>query len=403
MTEFIPGNRLTLLDSGREYFPALLAAIAAARHEIFLESYIFADDAVGQAVIAALIAAAARGVRVHVVVDGFGARHFAATFGARLSAAQVQYHVYRQEARHLRLRRHRLRRLHRKLVAIDARVAFVGGINIIDDENAPAGLRPRYDYAVRIEGPLLKPIRDAMRRLWEVISWASLKRRHRLTGLLPDRLALRRAGKQRAAFLLRDNLRHRNDIANAYLAAIAGAGQEILIANAYFLPGRRFRRALAEAAQRGVTVRILLQGQSDHPFLHYATQALYGALLRQGVRIFEYKKSFLHAKVAVIDRHWSTVGSSNIDPFSLLLAKEANVAIDDHAFSATLKASLEKAMAEGAVERTLADLGRLPLHSRLLRWLAYGLVRLLMGMAGYGPSQSEAQPSAATAGRAAGE
>lgn len=385
MPEFIDGNRITLLNSGREYFPSLLEQIDLARREIFLESYIFADDAVGNRVVAALIRAADRHVEVRVLVDGFGARDFPEIFGARLQAAGIKYLIYREEVARLRLRRHRLRRLHRKLVVIDGRVGFVGGINIIDDDNAPPALRPRYDYAVKVEGPLVPVIRRAVQKMWENVAWASFKRRYRLPvpDPCPDCPACH--GTQRAAFLQRDNIRHRNAIANAYLEAIHQSRREVLIANAYFLPGFRFRHALKAAVQRGVQVTILLQGQSDHPLLHYATQALYGALLGEGIRIFEYRRSFLHAKVAVVDDHWATVGSSNIDPFSLLLAKEGNVVVDDVAFATELRHSLENAMATGAVELTPQDLVRQPLYSRLLRWFCYGVVRLFVGAAGYGP------------------
>ncbi|MDR2189462.1 MAG: phospholipase D-like domain-containing protein, partial [Azonexus sp.] len=191
-------------------------------------------------------------------------------------------------------------------------------------------------------------------------------------------------GPQRAAFLIRDNLLHRNDIQNAYLEAIAGAKKDILIANAYFLPGVRFTRALQAAARRGVRVTVLLQGKTDHPLLRYATQALYQWLLNHGIRIFEYEKSFMHAKVAVIDDQWATVGSSNIDPFSLLLAKEANLAVRDPAFASQLRASVDRAMQDGARETRREDLIRQPWLSRLVRWVSYGLVRTLTGLTGYG-------------------
>lgn len=379
--EFVAGNRLTLLNSGHEFFPALLAAAAAAEQEIHLETYIFADDPVGQAVAAALAAAAGRGVTVRLLVDGFGARDLAPQLVAQMEAAGVQLLFFRREVTHWRMRRHRLRRLHRKLAVIDGRLAFVGGINIIDDNNAAPELRPRFDYAVRMEGPLVRQVHVAVRRMWEMVVWASFKRRFRgRKAPLPE---LAEAGEQRAAFLVRDNIRHRLDIAQGYLDAIRGARQEILIANAYFLPGLRFRRALRDAARRGVRVTLLLQGRSDHPLLHYATQALYGALLAQGIRIFEYRRSFLHAKVAVVDEDWATVGSSNIDPFSLLLAKEANVVVLDPGFAAGLKSSLQQALAAGAVELHLQELAHLSWHARLRRWLSYGLVRLLVGLSGY--------------------
>lgn len=379
---FLPGNRLTLLNSGVEYFPALIKAINEAQHDVHLETYIFEDDDTGRAVAEAMANAAQRGVTVRVLVDGFGAQKFAERLQPGLVAAGVQAMVYRPEVARLVLRRHRLRRLHRKLSHIDGKIAFVGGINVIDDTNTPHQIPPRYDYAVRIEGPLLHPIQQALQRLWEMVLWVTLNRRYRLTGPLPA--APIAQGAQTAAFLVRDNIRHRRDIEDAYLQAIAEAEEDILLANAYFLPGRRFRRALREAKKRGVRVTILLQGRIEYRLLHYATQALYGKMLRDGIRIFEYRNSFLHAKVAVIDRQWATVGSSNIDPFSLLLAREANVVVRDIHFAAELRASLYRAMHTGARELPPDSWKRLPWHSRLLRWGSYNLVRVLVGIAGYG-------------------
>lgn len=379
---FLPGNRLTLLNSGSEFFPALLTAINEARQEVHLESYIFEDDRTGHDVAGALMAAARRGVSVRVLVDGFGAAAFATTLMPALADAGVMALVYRPEYARFKLRRHRLRRLHRKLAAIDDEIAFVGGINIIDDLNNPDQSPGRYDYAVRVEGPVLLPIRQTMRRLWEVLVWVNFKRRYRLAPVEKSSTSPR--GDQQAAFLIRDNVRHRRDIEKAYLAAIAGARDSILIANAYFLPGRRFRRALGKAAQRGVQVSILLQGRIEYRLLHYATQALYDKLLKAGIRIFEYQNSFLHAKVAVIDEQWATVGSSNIDPFSLLLSREANLVVLDRKFAEELRRSLGQAMQSGARELSPQQWQQLPWYSRLLRWGSYNLLRIAIGFTGYG-------------------
>ncbi len=381
---FVAGNAVGLLENGEQYFPALEAAIEGAAAEIFLQSYIFRDDRTGRRIAAALERAAARGVVVRVMVDGFGGRDFVARLLPRLRAAGVQVLVYRRELRMLSLRRHRLRRLHRKLVVVDGRLAFVGGINIVDDYDAGVLAHPRHDYAVVVEGPLLAPILDSAQRLWRLVAWASFRRRDSQPALAPPLTAP--AGALRAAFIVRDNLRHRHAIEDAYLDAIARARDEIVIANAYFFPGRRFRQALVDAAGRGVKVTLLLQGLSDHPLQAYATRALYPMFLARGIRLFEYHRSHLHAKVAVIDRQWSTVGSSNIDAFSLLLAREANVVIDDAGFADGLRVSLEQAICAGARELRVTDWQRLPLVRRGLSWLAYQLVRLAIGVAGYGGS-----------------
>jgi cardiolipin synthase len=187
-------------------------------------------------------------------------------------------------------------------------------------------------------------------------------------------------GEVRAQFVLRDNLRHRRDIEQAYLSAIRSARHEIVIANAYFLPGMALRRALVAAAQRGVRVVLLLQGRSDHPLVREASRALYRNFLEAGVEIREYHASFMHAKVAVIDDVWATVGSSNIDPFSLWLAREANVVMVDPTFARQLRASLEAALQRGSHVLHRMTWRRIGWFKKMWSWLAYGLLRVLMGL-----------------------
>jgi cardiolipin synthase len=377
-----PANALTLLENGAEFFPALTAAIDLARTEIFLETYIFASDETGQEIADALQRAAQRGVTVRVLVDGFGGREFVADMMSELVDAGVNVLIYRREVSTLSLRRRRLRRLHRKLAVIDGRIAFVGGINIVSDFEDPRVPAPRQDYAVRIEGPLLAPIHGSVRRVWELVAWASFRRRLRLLGTA--QAFPQPCGDVEAALVIRDNIRHRHDIENAYLLGIAGARRDILLANAYFLPGRRFRQALLDAARRGVRITLLIQGIADHPLQQRATRALYGQLLDAGIRIVEYHRSYLHAKVAVIDDHWATVGSSNIDPFSLLLAREANVVVRNAPFASGLRTRLQQAIDIGGHEIHASDWQRGSRLQRLFNWAAYGLVRLMIGIAGYG-------------------
>lgn len=381
MTEFVAGNRVTLLTRGVEYFPELEAACDAARHEIHLETYIFDGDAAGRRIGEALKRAAQRGVATHLLVDGFGSKRLDSRLIAEMQDAGVRVLIYRPDITPLLIGR-RLRRMHRKLAVIDARVAFVGGINIIDDMHTPGHTPPRYDYAVRVEGPLLGNVYPLVKRLWALVEFMQFGQDwHHLAALEPD-LSVR--GTQRAAFVVRDNLRHRRDIEDAYLAAIGAARSEILIANAYFFPGLSFRRALMDAAARGVHVTLLLQGRVEYVLLHYASRALYGAFLDAGIHISEYHKSFLHAKVAVIDGVWATVGSSNIDPFSLLLAREANVVVNDPGFAAELRASLGAAMTAGARDVRRDSWRRQPLPRRVATWIAYGVARLLTGVFAYG-------------------
>jgi len=284
MNRFTPGNELVLLSGGKAYFPALCAAIDAAAREVWLETYIVADDVAGRQVADALVRAVARGVVVRLLVDGWGAKHYLTD---RLENVIVQGGVnllkYRPEVQPWHFRSNRLRRLHRKICHVDGDVAFVGGINLIDDMNTPGQRPPRVDFAVRVRGPIVGGIVATMQRLWalnELVQFRSSD-----VPLFPDEPAIERAGKQTAKFTIRDNLRHRRDIERAYLAGIRTARREILIANAYFFPGIRFRRALIEARGRGVAVTLLLQAKVEYKLLRFAGRALYGQFLGAGVAI----------------------------------------------------------------------------------------------------------------------
>lgn len=385
----VGGNELTLLKNGEQYFPALVEAIDMSQMEVFLESYIFQDDETGKTIAEALCRAAARGVSVHLLIDGFGSRSFPFHLRKALTDRGVHLQVFRPKVRFWQASRARLRRMHRKMAAIDSKIGFVGGINVIDDYNTPGHSPPRFDYAVRIAGPIAGDIRGAAARLWALISMANLGRRGVKFSALPDlysgpwtRSPVADGGVR---LVVRDSVGHRRDIENALLEAIASAREEIVIACAYFLPGRRFRKALTDACARGVHVVLILQGRVEYALLHYASRALYGALLQAGVEIHEYHRGFLHAKVSVIDRRISSIGSSNIDPFSLLLAREANLFVEDDGFAAELHTSLVEATHAGATQLPGSEWSRLPWTQRFLIWAGYAFARGLTSFAGSEP------------------
>ncbi|MGD9601863.1 MAG: cardiolipin synthase ClsB [Gammaproteobacteria bacterium] len=375
------GNRIALLETGDRYFPVLEAACREAREEIHVETYLFENDATGHRIAHALAEAARRGVVVRVLADGFGTRNVAPALRAVLIAGGVHLRVYRPAMRGFPLRLQHLRRLHRKLVVVDGRVGFCGGINLVDDRDA-GGDVPRYDFTVRVEGPLVGDLHRAVRRLWLL---TGLTARPRTTD---PRMRWRARpapipGGHPASFVTRDNLRHRRAIEDAYLRAIAAARHDVLIACAYFLPGRRIRHALTEAVRRGVRVRLLLQGRPDHLLVHHATHGLYGTFQRAGIEVYEYQPAHLHAKVACVDDTWATVGSSNIDPFSLWLSREANVILHDRRLVAELRTSLEHAIANAALPIT-PDLARpLGFLTRLRAALFYQLARGVVQFAGF--------------------
>jgi cardiolipin synthase len=389
------GHDLQLLQGSRELFPALVEAIDAAQREVRLETYIF--DFTGQSaeVAYALERAARRAVSVKVVVDGFGSGPLPPAWAERFVQAGVDWRVYAPLGWYGMLWLGSWRRLHRKLCVVDGQVAFCGGINILDDFHDPnhGPLEwPRLDFAVRVTGPLVDQIHSTMAQLWLRMQAMRDARRARLADMLDS---LRTAGfthrrrpdgagqpRARAALVLRDNLRNRAHIERAYRRAIGHAREEIIIANAYFVPGRKMRKALVSAANRGVKVRLLLQGRYEYFMQYYAARPIYGALLRAGVEIYEYSPSFLHAKVAVIDGRWATVGSSNLDPLSLLLAREANVIVEDHEFAAELRRHLVHAMR--AEEQAMDPEGfrQRPLRQRFMEGVAHVLMRLALAIQG---------------------
>lgn len=381
MTQFIAGNHIQLLRNGTEYFPALVTAIAQAKQTIYLQTYIFEVDAAGIQIADALKAAALRGVTVRVLLDGFGCKDMPADFVKALKKAGVQIMFYRPKISPWTFKKNRLRRLHRKVVVIDEQIGFVGGINIIDDNNVPNDMPPRLDYAVRVEGALLPSMLASVQKLWRRIKLTHLQ------ALSIDAKPTMNAKSSikkgvNAAFVLRDNLLHRRDIENAYLTAINAAKSEIMIANAYFVPGRRFRQALLKAAKRGVKIELVLQGRMEY-FLMFATHAFYSVFLKSGIAIFEYRKSYMHCKVAVIDSNWATVGSSNIDPFSMLLAREANIVVQDTDFASELRTEIRQSIQQEAIQIDAQEWLQSHTFKRFLSWLVYGAVRGFLGLIGY--------------------
>lgn len=392
------GHHLQLLEGSRELFPAMVAAIDAAQAEVRLETYIFDFNGGSDEIAYALERAARRGVAVSVVVDGVGSSDLPDPWLHRLALAGVQWHVYSPTGTLGLLWPGQWRRLHRKLCVVDRSLGFCGGINILDDFHDPnhgALQAPRLDFAVRLAGPLVADMHESMERLWRRIVAMRQLRQAQLTGSLTSLRAsgtraavpmphLRSHGlpRAKAALLLRDNLRHRAVIERAYLRAIGRAHEEIIIANAYFVPGGRMRRALVNAARRGVRVSLLLQGRYEYFMQYYAARPVFGALLRAGVQIVEYEPSFLHAKVAVVDGHWATVGSSNLDPLSLLLAREANVVVEDTAFAARLRTRLLHAAQHEGRRMDPADYESRPAATRAKEWLALVVMRLLLVIQG---------------------
>lgn len=394
------GHHLRLLEGGDALFPAMVQAMDHARRLVHLETYIFEFAHGALAVAQALERAALRGVEVRLVVDGAGTPQLPAEWVQRFAQAGVQWRTYAPLGRLGLLIPSRWRRLHRKLCVVDGGVGFCGGINLIDDRDDVSLGRlslPRLDFSLQVSGPLVADMLDTMEPLWWRLQAVSAARQrhfrdawqavregwfHHEGGGGGVGVAAQATDAQ-AALLLRDNLLHRHDIERAYLKAIGEARTEVVIANAYFIPGQRLRRALLHAVQRGVRVRLLVQGKYERFLQYHAPRPVHHRLLAAGVEIHEYAPSALHAKVAVVDGRWATVGSTNLDPLSLLLAREANVVTTDPDFARQLRDRLDVLVRTRGDTLQLAALRQRPWRERLRDRVAFGIMRAMLFLTGH--------------------
>lgn len=361
---WLPGNSIELLENGEEYYPAVFEAISQAKREVIVETFILFEDKVGIALKNVLVEAAQRGVSVDLLVDGFGSPDLSKKFIGELADAGVRLRAFDPRPRLLGLLRTNLfRRMHRKIVAIDGAVAFVGGINFSADHLGDFGPEAKQDYSVRLRGPICERIQTFAR--------AQIKPHPPWPPLQPPA----HTGSAEVMFVTRDNLHHFTDIERQYRAAIRSARREVIIANAYFFPGYRLLKTLRQAARRGVRVCLILQGQPDMQIVKVAAAMLHSHLLPAGVEIYEYCQRPLHGKVALVDDTWATVGSSNLDPLSLSLNLEANVMTRDRSFIAGLRGNLQRLMDQHCTRldaNSLSERGRL--HA-LFDSLAYYVTR----------------------------
>ena len=368
---WIPGNRVELLENGEEYYPRVFTAIEAARREVLIETFILFDDKVGRELQRLLIDAARRGVVVELTVDGWGSAELSREFCCALADAGVKLHVYDPVSHLGRWRTKVLRRMHRKIVVIDETYAFIGGINFSADHLEDFGAGAKEDFAVRVEGPAVAEVRDfAASPHYMRSARLGIGRAAESVGC-PSGLT----GDAEVMLVWRDNGRHSTDIERHYRAAIRLARERIVIANAYFFPGYRLLREIRRAAARGVRVTLILQGEPDMAVVKVAASLLYDQLVNAGVEVFEYTRRPLHGKVALVDDVWATVGSSNLDPFSLSLNLEANVMIRDKAFNALLHRRLMNLLDRDGMRVTRSVAGEPGWFAAARSALVYHVVR----------------------------
>jgi cardiolipin synthase len=364
----VPGNAVTLLRDGGPYFQALEAAIGAAQSYVWLETYILASDGTGWRIARALAERAAAGVEVAVSYDGFGSSELSdelITFFESARIKQVEFNPVSPFTG----RWPWSRRNHRKILVVDGRVAIIGGLNIGNDyasvEDGGHGWR---DTAARIEGPAVPQLEAMFRQAWEESRGSALRHPPLSVGPVSGGVPVRFVGSFARKL--------RADIRRDYIGAITSSTQTIRLMNAYFTPDRGLVRALVKAARRGVKVEIITGAATDIWVILMVTRGLYAHLLKSGVRIWEWHERVLHAKTAVIDGVWSTIGSANMNQRSLRTDLEANVTIASAQVGGEMDAMFEADRTRSR-EITIAEWSARPWYRRTLEWF-FGLFRRLV-------------------------
>jgi cardiolipin synthase A/B len=359
-------NNIQLLRSGDDYFNTLLHSLRQAKYSIHLQVYIFDCDKTGTLILEALTKATARGVAVFVVVDGYASPHFTPKQIAQMKEVGIHVKLFAP----LNITALKMgRRLHHKIVLIDGETAILGGINISDKYSGWHGHTPWLDVAVQVQGEVCKDIWQLCIAVWPKRKQKKMKQEMVHLNSINQQVKLR--------LLQNDWWRRKIEISKAYRDAIRTCKEELIIVASYFLPGYRKRKLLQKAVSRGVKVILVSGSMSDVPLIKSANNFLYAWMLKQGMTIYEWQPSVLHAKFAIADNTWCTVGSYNLNALSDYGSLEANIEGCDKEFNKTTKQFVWQLIAEGCKKIDAEDFLRH--HTPMLqayRWCCYQLMRL---------------------------
>ena len=382
---FMQINKTTLSDtknavlvhSGDDYFSRLERIILETQTEIHIQTYIFDYDSTGQRIIAALKIAAFRNVKINILIDGFGSLSFPTEIINELSEIGIELRIFSPffSANSLYLGR----RLHHKIVVSDATTALIGGINIADKYHGTSKIAPWLDYAVEINDEnIAKSLQELCR---DIYIKKRIIRRKEIKSVIET------TEETTIKVLQNDWLKRKNEVFKAYINSIGNAKKEIVIVSSYFLPGKRLIKTLKKASQNNVNIKLILSGISDVPMARRASCHLYSKLLRYNIELYEWKKSVLHGKTAVIDNHWTTIGSFNLNNLSSFASIEMNVAIDSVAFATDYKVHLNEIIAQ--CERITPETLKLTdgLMSKFNNWVSYWATRIIEIMVTYIPQK----------------
>jgi cardiolipin synthase len=360
----VDGNKVTLLENGGQAFPDMLDAIRSAQSSIHLENNIFRDGEVAREFVGALAERARAGVRVRMLIDWFGASLGSANEKALRDAGVAL--VYFRPLRLTNLRKVHLR-THRKILIVDGRIAFTGGICFDDPWQGDASQPDHWrDTQVRVEGPVVPQLQIAFARAWVEATGDLLTARNLFEG--------DRAGMATCQVMDSTPGSRMNPARLSFLVAVSAARTRIDVTTAYFVPDHPTREALREAAKRGVRVRLILASRNtDLKGIRYAGRISYKELLRAGIEIYEYQSAQLHAKTMVVDEEWASVGSVNLDRRSFAFNREANLNVFDPGFAAEMERMFERDLAH-STRVTLEEWVKRPFGEKILERI-YGIFR----------------------------
>ncbi len=370
-------KNVVLVHSGEDYFMRLEKMILDAKTEIHIQTYIFDYDTTGKKIISALTIAASRNVKIFLLLDGFGSLSFPEEVIDALSKIGIEIRIFSPffSANSLYIGR----RLHHKIAVVDSKTALIGGINIADKYHGTQKTLPWLDYAVEINDEnISKSLHELCRDMY--FKNRIIRRKKIIT-------LYEKSNINSVSVLQNDWLKRKNEIFRSYINKISTAEKEIVIVSSYFLPGKKLIKALKKASQNKVTIKLILSGISDVPMARRASCHLYSKLLRYNIELYEWKKSVLHGKIAVIDSNWATIGSFNLNNLSSFASIEMNVAIDSSEFAAIYLLHLREIMdqCERITPETLKIRDGLP--TKLANWLSYWTARTIEIIVTYLPQK----------------
>ena len=356
---------LSLVSSGESYFRLVMTLINRAQRSIRLQMYILDNDQTGREVMEGLVHAAARGVDVRVLLDAYGSADINSKWLKKYTDKGITIRLY--GAFKFARRWQMGRRLHQKILVVDKKFSLVGGLNISNHYRG-VGSKPWLDFAILVKNG----IGIQLHGLCDLV----YNKRYMQLSSLKSKPSVLFNGSTEVGFLRNDWLGGKAEISRSYREQVALSRESISMVASYFLPGRRLRKRMKEAAERGVNIRLVLSSISDVILVKNATNYLYGRMLKAGIRIFEYKPGVVHGKMAVIDKRWATVGSYNLNHLSDYGSVELNLKVESGEFPGHVEASFDEIVNEYCEEISEDQFLKRTVFGHFYNWLAYVIVRM---------------------------